>query len=177
MAGKVTVNRAPVLTLWAAVVAERLGYDRDTALSLGKAVAGLTAQRKGQRLGIYHAREHAADEAAGPEPEWVELVGRQVPTGETPDGIRAIIRGRPATPESVRRYLEQKFGDDLAAVRSAMEKLAASLEPDELNRRANRFYEKFRPRIPSGTRGWGASGVLDLAAIEALGKPDEPTLF
>jgi len=31
----VKVNRAPVLTLWAAVVAERLGYERDTALSFG----------------------------------------------------------------------------------------------------------------------------------------------
>ena len=49
----VTINRAPVLTLWAAVVAERLGFDRDEALTLGKAVAGLTAQSKGQRLGIF----------------------------------------------------------------------------------------------------------------------------
>lgn len=47
----VTINRAPVLTLWAAVVAERLGFERDEALTLGKAVAGLTAQSKGQRLG------------------------------------------------------------------------------------------------------------------------------
>jgi hypothetical protein len=38
----ILVNRAPVLTLWASVVAERLGFDRDEALSLGKAVAGLT---------------------------------------------------------------------------------------------------------------------------------------
>lgn len=49
----VTINRAPVLTLWAAVVAERLGFDPDEALTLGKAVAGLTAQSKGQRLGIF----------------------------------------------------------------------------------------------------------------------------
>lgn len=47
----IMVNRAPVLTLWAAVVAERLGFERDEALTLGKAVAGLTAQSKGQRLG------------------------------------------------------------------------------------------------------------------------------
>jgi hypothetical protein len=40
----VTINRAPVLTLWAAVVAERLGFERVEALTLGKAVAGLTAQ-------------------------------------------------------------------------------------------------------------------------------------
>ena len=51
----VTVNRAPVLTLWAAVVAERMGYAPDEALTLGKAVAGLNAQAKGRALGIYSA--------------------------------------------------------------------------------------------------------------------------
>jgi hypothetical protein len=40
----IVINRAPVSTLWAATVAERLGFARDEALSLGKAVAGLTAQ-------------------------------------------------------------------------------------------------------------------------------------
>jgi hypothetical protein len=38
------INRALVLTLWAAIVAERLGFDEDEGLSLGKALAGLTAQ-------------------------------------------------------------------------------------------------------------------------------------
>ena len=38
----ISINRAPVLTLWAAVVAERLGFDEDEGLSLGKALAGLT---------------------------------------------------------------------------------------------------------------------------------------
>ncbi len=33
----VTVNRAPILTCWAAVGAGRLGFDADTALTLGKA--------------------------------------------------------------------------------------------------------------------------------------------
>src|ERR1700704_5126019 len=32
----IKVNRAPVLTLWGAVVAERLGFDRDEALTLGR---------------------------------------------------------------------------------------------------------------------------------------------
>jgi hypothetical protein len=41
---KIAINRAPVLTLWAVVVAERPGYDRDAALTLGQAVAGLKAQ-------------------------------------------------------------------------------------------------------------------------------------
>ncbi len=57
----VSINRAPVLTLWAAVVAERLGFNEDEALSLGKALAGLNAQTKGRRLGIYKPHEEGAD--------------------------------------------------------------------------------------------------------------------
>ena len=40
---RIEINRAPVLTLWAAVVAERLGFDWQEALTLGRAVAGLNA--------------------------------------------------------------------------------------------------------------------------------------
>jgi len=40
---KVTITRAPVLTLWAAVFAERLGFDHAEALTLGRAAAGLNA--------------------------------------------------------------------------------------------------------------------------------------
>jgi hypothetical protein len=47
----VMVNRAPVLTLWAAVVAEVLGFEHDEALTLGRAVAGLNAYSKGVSLG------------------------------------------------------------------------------------------------------------------------------
>jgi hypothetical protein len=46
----VMVNRAPVLTLWAAVVAEVLGFEHDEALTLGRAVAGLNAYSKGVSL-------------------------------------------------------------------------------------------------------------------------------
>jgi hypothetical protein len=39
---KLKINCASVLTHWVAVVAERLGYDRDAALTLGKAVDSLS---------------------------------------------------------------------------------------------------------------------------------------
>jgi hypothetical protein len=52
MAGKkVKINRAPVLTLWATVVAERLGHDHAAALTLGK----------GRRLGLFHEPQEEAD--------------------------------------------------------------------------------------------------------------------
>jgi len=165
----ILINRAPVLTLWAAVVAERLGFDPDASLSLGKAVAGLTAQRKGQRLGIYHKREHpTADDEA--EPERIELVGRSVPVEHTPAGLRASIRGKIQDPATTERYLEQKYGDRLDDVRAAFEKLARSVDPEELGHQANRLYEKFRPSIPAGQRGWGAKGKLDLDLVEKLGQ-------
>src|ERR1051326_4786929 len=59
----ISINRAPVLTLWAGVVAQRLGFDEDEALTLGKAVAGLNAQAKGRRLGIFKPHEEKAKKA------------------------------------------------------------------------------------------------------------------
>jgi len=59
----ILINRAPVLTLWAAVVAERVGFSPDEALSLGKAVAGLNAQTKGRALGIFEAKPEALRQA------------------------------------------------------------------------------------------------------------------
>ena len=48
------VNRAPVLTVWAAVVPEVLGFEHDEALTLGREVAGLNAYSKGVSLGLFH---------------------------------------------------------------------------------------------------------------------------
>lgn len=170
---KIKINRAPVLTLWAAVVAERLGYDEETALTLGKAVAGLNAQSKGKKLGIYEEKsedektEDKKKEQAA-KPEFIELLGRGVPAVETPNGLRAAEKGKPIHAESVQTYLRQKFGEDFEDARKAMEKLAKAYKPKELERKAYDLYEKFRPEIPEGTKGWGAKGELDLEYIRSL---------
>ncbi len=88
---KIAINRAPVLTLWAAVVAERSGYDRQAALTLGRGLAGLNAQSKGRRLGIYEAKkdETSAKEAGqekGAKLESVRIMGREVPAVCTAKG-------------------------------------------------------------------------------------------
>ena len=54
--GEIRINRALFLALWATVVARRLGFSEPEALTLGKAITGLTAQAKGRRLGIYEPR-------------------------------------------------------------------------------------------------------------------------
>lgn len=164
----VVINRAPVLTLWTTIVAERLGYDAQEALTLGKAVAGLTAQLKGRHLGIYEERSRRKSGLG--EEFWIDICGRAVPAVETDHGIRAVVKDKPIDPEKVLKYLESKFGDNLSDVRAAMVSLAKSLKPDLLAMKAFDLYTAFRPTIPRGTRGWGRAGVLDLESIRNLGK-------
>jgi hypothetical protein len=169
---KITINRAPVLTLWAAIVAERLGFDKPAALTLGKALAGYTAQSKGQLLGIYHPKESEESEEPTPEAEpdlvFVNRMGRSLPALVTPVGLRASDRGRPADPAAAQRYLEGKFGKGLGPAERAMRSLAASFLPDRLEVEAYGLYERFRPSVEKGKRGWGAEGILDLDKIVAL---------
>jgi hypothetical protein len=174
MASKViSVNRAPVLTLWAATVAQRLGFDEDEALSLGKALAGLKAQAKGRRLGIFKPHEEKPQEARKKvqgETFRIELFGRPVPAISTEDGIRAMKGAQVIGPEPVRRYLASKFGDGLGTVRAAMERLAKAYKPKELAHAAYSLYERFRSSVPEGVKGWGAAGTLNPGVIEGLAK-------
>jgi hypothetical protein len=171
----VSINRAPVLTLWAAVVAERSGYDREAALTLGRAVAGLNAQAKGRRLGIFGPPK-APEKGGQPqktglgEEFWVEVCGRPVPAKHTEQGVRAVVKDQPLDPAKVQAYLVSKFGAHLENVREALEQLAAAFEPEALERVAYALYEKFRPQIASGKRGWGQPGALDLDLIRSLAK-------
>ncbi len=173
---KILVNRAPVLTLWAAVVAERMGFAHDEALSLGKALAGLNAQSKGRRLGIFKPSPkelHKVRERERGEEFWVELLGRALPATTTDQGVRAVNKSEPITPVSVERYLESKFGDALPRVRKAMTELARAFAPGDLAESGFGLYEQFRPRIPEGVSGWGAKGELDLGRILQLARQSE----
>lgn len=170
----ILVNRAPVLTLWASVVAERMGYDQDAALSLGKAVAGINALAKGRSLGIYKPRERvegAPRKSEGLGEEYrIELLGRPVPAKNTKQGVRAVVKDKPIEPDGVEKYLVGKFGAELQAVKKAMESLVRAFKPEELHQIAFSLYERFRPEIPAGVSGWGAKGKLDLNLILSLAK-------
>ena len=167
-----SINRAPVLTLWAAVVAERLGFDRDEALTLGRAVAGLNAYSKGKALGLFSPTPtKVKQERAKCKPKEaisVDLLHRAVPALHTEDGLRALSKNRPIDPTSVERYLAGKFREALDDTRQAMRKLARSRSPSRLAAEAYELYEDFRPQIPSGTKGWGAKGRLSLDKIHEM---------
>jgi len=169
------INRAPVLTLWAAVVAERVGLPHDAALTAGQAVAGMTAHSKGVRLGIIAEISDGKPKPALPKPEGATgevkdflLLGRTVHIADSKDGPRAINKGELGKPAAVEKYLCSKFGEHLDSARTAMEALAATLPPKELNARGFHLYEQFRPEVPSDEKGWGAKGVLELERISKL---------
>ena len=111
------VIRAPVLTLWAAVVARCLGFDRDEALSMGRVVAGLNAYLKGKSLGLYSPhpnalpdqRKHVGSGAV----VYVELPKRAVAVMQTAQGLRALSKDEPVDPRACSavssRSLQSRF--------------------------------------------------------------------
>jgi hypothetical protein len=103
----IRVNRAPVLTLWATVVAERLGHPPETALTLGRFVAGSSARAKARRLGISDEKQDAEERHARaaelkPRRQTVHLLGRDIPVVAADDGtLRAEDDGKPASAKGV----------------------------------------------------------------------------
>ena len=170
----ITINRAPVLTLWAAVVAERLGFKANAALTLGRALAGLNAQSKGRSLGIFKPPKFEAGKPPQKhglgEEFWIDLCGRAVPARNTKEGVRAVVKDQPIDPKQVQGYLGRSFGENLATTRRAMEQLAKAHDPDTLAEEAFHLYERFRPQVAAGKGGWGQKETLDLTLIRSLSR-------
>ncbi|KDQ20674.1 hypothetical protein BOTBODRAFT_26689 [Botryobasidium botryosum FD-172 SS1] len=70
------VNRTPVMAAWATVVAERLGFKREEALSIGSVYAGVGAGSKDMpKSGAKRAGKATVGGSAQP---YVELMGRRM---------------------------------------------------------------------------------------------------
>jgi hypothetical protein len=144
-------------------------------LTLGRAVAGLNAYSKGVSLGLFHPspkflKERRKKQMGGRRLK-VDILRRAVPVVLTPDGLGVLSGGRPISPTSVQRYLQGKFGNRLVAARAAMRRLAQSVPPKTLAANGYALYVKFWPGVPTGVKGWGAMGKLDLTLVRRLAKP------
>jgi hypothetical protein len=188
---KPMVSRTSLLTLWASVVAERLGHQRMTALTLAKAVAGTAARLKvrvigreqwvssreemGPALGLDLPRLHRKPAMAH-----VVLLGKTIPLlTDTSGQLRAALRTLPtrdggvadeyvaADPAEVERYLIKTFGPHLADVTTAMEVLVARYEPMELNRIGFQLYGKFQPSGPHDHESRRGKVALEIENILA----------
>jgi hypothetical protein len=113
-------HHSPVLTLWATVVAERLGYPAEMALTLSRFVAGSSARAKAHRLGIGDEKRdaeegHAQAAELKPRRQTIRLLGRDIPVLPADDGrLRAGDDGKPASAKSVQSYIAGTFGDRAA---------------------------------------------------------------
>jgi hypothetical protein len=162
---EVTVNRAPVLTLWAAVVGARLGLSWDTALSVARVLCGRFARSKGRALGLVSALEPPASSGGVAS---VSLMGETFRVADTFSGPRALDAGDTVSSAAVAKYLERAFGKALGAVRKAMEELAVAVPLEKLNASAFSLYCRFRPAVAAGVSGWASKGTLSLAAVRGL---------
>jgi len=96
----------------------------------------------------------------------IRLLGRDIPVPPAEDGtLRIEDDGKAASARGVQPYINRPFGDCFPEARAAMEALAASVPPEELNRVGLRLYARFRPEVPEGTMGWGAKKKLRLERI------------
>ncbi|GAA5983283.1 hypothetical protein JCM5350_005867 [Sporobolomyces pararoseus] len=156
----VIVNRAPVMNAWATVVAERLGFSRQEALSIAHVYTNLNATSKGVALGIKPASELRDD--AGSSQPFVELMGRKVPVLSTQNsGWRAVSQGAVAEPSKSFAYIRSAFRQQMGSVIGAMRLLANSFEPNELNQKGYGLYLEFRPE----SDGWGKNAEMKMSTI------------
>jgi hypothetical protein len=167
----IQVNRAPVLALWATIVAETLGHHPDTAVTLGRYVTSASARIKARSIGMLDEAMEATErlalaEALRPDLTVIVLLGREIPVLLHEDGRhRANEKGKPMAAHGCRVYIARALRDRLDEVRAEMMALAGMHHPDELNRNGFRLYEKFRPEVPKGAEGWGAKGLLHVHRI------------
>jgi len=168
MTRSAVVNRAPVMTAWAMVVAERMGFKREEALSIASVYTEMNATSKGVRLGIFEEeRGKGMEPTQGGGQPYVDFMGRRIPVFSTQSSQwRALLKGAPVPPSSAYAYISNALRQTTGHVLGAMRLLAGTFAPAELNRLAFGLYAEFRPSVD----GWGKKGDVRCEAILALRK-------
>ncbi|EJD53607.1 hypothetical protein AURDEDRAFT_95872 [Auricularia subglabra TFB-10046 SS5] len=162
----VITNRAPVMTAWAMIVGERMGFQREEALSIASAYTEMNAISKGVSIGVFNSsRGKGVELAKGEAQPYVDLMGRRIPVLKTrEDKWRALVKGEPVDPMDAHGYIKRTFRDAAPQVLGAMRLLAATFTVAELNDRGFGLYADFRPAAEK----WGARSEMRLANILAL---------
>lgn len=169
---KIEISRAPVYTLWLYLVAVRLKYKKNEALTIAKYVVGTTAQKHGQAYGVYtkstETKKTKSKKTAATIVFSEKFLGYDVPMTRTKAGIVAVSQGKPIDPQKVEAYFDSKFGSALAETMDAMTRLAKSMPPKELTKRAISLYGRFRPTGAEGAAGFGKPLPFDIDLIRKM---------
>jgi hypothetical protein len=169
---EITINRAPVLTLWSASVTQFLhpSLKWSTCLSAGKAISAICAVAKGRSIGTIS--EPDVDDSKKKEKKKIEADELEVMHFKlkVKDGV--VFFGGKAQNGS-EDALKWKFGYQYDGVRTVFDEGLRKWgeRKEELDKSAFGMYESFRPEVPKGQKGWGRKGILDLEKVtEVIGK-------
>ncbi|OCH94137.1 hypothetical protein OBBRIDRAFT_198789 [Obba rivulosa] len=173
------VNRAPIMTAWAFIVAERLGFQREEALSIASVYTEMNAITKGISLGKYEENRGKGMEASkGGSQPYVDLMGRRIPLYQTASSQwRALSKGAPVAPSEAFSYITRALRQTAPHILGALRLLAASYPPGELDKAGYSLYADFRPNA----EGWGqrsevrCATILDLRKKGAEAEEEQPT--
>ncbi|KAJ3028771.1 hypothetical protein HDV00_010032, partial [Rhizophlyctis rosea] len=155
----ITINRSPILCLWATVVAERIGYPWREAMSLGKGVQSMLCHSRSQSLTPSRARPTAPTLTSHTTllTYFSHLTIPITPPHITP--IRALDPKTlsPVDPTATHWYLLSSFGPRFEDAKRAFQIVASRMGVDEVRGRAWEVYVRVRPET-----GWGGRGEVDL---------------
>ncbi|KAG1833346.1 hypothetical protein EV424DRAFT_1617649 [Suillus variegatus] len=167
------VNRAPLMTAWATVVAERLGFEREEALSIASVYTEMNAISKGVSLGLFDkSREKEIEPIKDSTQPYVDLLGRRPLYRTQNETWRALDNTSPALPSTAFSYISRAFRQTTPYVIGALRLLAESFPPPELNNKGFGLYAEFRPDVD----GWGKRGEVRCEQILSLRKKDRSTV-
>lgn len=168
------VNRAPLMTAWATIVAERLGFEREEALSIASVYTEMNAISKGVSLGLFdRSRKKEIESIKDSTQPYVDLLGRRIPLYQTQNETwRALDDTSPALPSTAFSYISRAFRQTTPYVIGALRLLAESFPPPELNNKGFGLYAEFRPDVD----GWGKRGEVRCDQILSLRKKDKSTV-
>ncbi|KAG6873771.1 hypothetical protein C0995_011590 [Termitomyces sp. Mi166 len=161
------INRAPLMTLWAMTVAERLGFRREEALSIASVYTEMNAMAKGVSLGIHQGgKEQGMEAVKGGSQSYIELMGRRPLYRTQTQQWRALSDGTPVEPSSAFSYISRAFRQTIPHISGALKLLANSFDVEELNSSAWGLYAEFRPTVDR----WGARSEVKCSTILDLRK-------
>lgn len=131
-------------------------------------MSAICAVAKGRAIGTVAERDH------GTKSKHVEEKKQSVEKNhvmqfnlELKDGLALMRKPKAGGEEALRK----KFGGrEYDTVRGVFEDALNSWagHEEELNRQAFGFYEKFRPEVKRGQKGWGRKGDLDLEKVKSV---------
>lgn len=171
----IVINRAPVLELWASCVAQFLhpSASWETCLSVGGAVATITAISKGRSIGKIDkpdpgdAQKKREDRKAKAKKEGFDELEVMSFKLNLDKDRQALVGGK--AKKAGEQALIQKYGgaEQYEKVRDTFQDALDFWKgrEEDLNHRAFHFYEDFRPSVKPGQQGWGRKGQLSLQRI------------